>query len=92
MCNMNKCFCVIVTFCFLTLAFPFHSWSEEASKQIPKDKDTQAQAPAQKGPQISFDSTSYDAGEMWEGEEFSHAFTVKNTGEEQLTIYKVKPG
>ena len=92
MCNIKKVFYVIVTFCFLALSFPFHSWSEEGSKSTPKDQDTQAQAPAQKHPQISFDSKRYDVGEVWEGEMISHTFTVKNTGEAQLDIYRVKPG
>jgi len=96
MCTMRKCFCVIVTVCFFTLSFPFYSWSEEASKRMPpstpKDKGAHAQVPAQKHPQLSLDSTSYNAGEVWENEKVSHSFTVKNTGTALLNIKKVKPG
>ena len=48
--------------------------------------------PAENQPRISFDSISYDAGEVWEGDVVSHTFTVKNTGTAQLNIAKVKPG
>ena len=80
MARIRKCFYMIVTFCFLMASLAIHPlWAEE-------------KASAQAQPQISFDSTSYDAGEVWEGDKVSHAFTVKNTGAAQLDITKVKPG
>ena len=42
--------------------------------------------------QISLDSTHYDAGEIWEGKEVVHTFTIKNTGTAQLNIKKVDAG
>ena len=43
-------------------------------------------------PTISFDTTTYDAGEVWEGDTVSHSFSVKNTGTAVLNIKNVKPG
>jgi len=43
-------------------------------------------------PQISIEETSYDAGEVWEGETVLHDFIVKNTGIAELTISQVKVG
>ena len=80
MARIRKYFYMIVTFCFLMASLSIHLlWAEE-------------KASAQAQPQISFDATSYDAGEVWEGEKISHTFIVKNTGAAQLDITKVKPG
>ena len=43
-------------------------------------------------PRISFDATTYDAGEVKEGQEVSHDFIVKNTGTAELTISQVTVG
>jgi len=43
-------------------------------------------------PQISLDTTHYDAGEVWEGDEVSHVFAVKNLGTAQLDIKNVSAG
>ncbi len=80
MARIRKCFYMIVTFCFLTASLSLHPlWAEE-------------KASAQGHPKISFDATNYNAGEVWEGDKVSHAFTVKNIGAAQLDIAKVKPG
>jgi len=81
----KKCFYLIVVFCFLIVPLSSLVWSEEKG-------DEEAQAPLPKQPHMSFDSTNYDAGEVWEGDIVSHTFAVKNTGTSELTIYKVKPG
>lgn len=74
------CFYSIIVISFLAISLPFYYlWAEE-------------KASAQAQPQISFDATSYDAGEVWEGDRVSHTFIVKNTGIAQLDISKVKPG
>jgi hypothetical protein len=54
-------------------------------------------APAESGqasnaPTIQIPETSYDFGEVFEGEKISHDFKVKNTGAEPLEITQVKPG
>lgn len=94
--NLKKCFYLIVMFCFLTISLSFHLWAEgdstSADSGRKKDKEKQEQAPAQNQPRISFDSTKYDAGEVWEGDEISHDFIIKNTGTAELNVSKVKPG
>ena len=50
------------------------------------------QVPRENQPQISLDSTHYDLGEVWEGEEIVHTFTVKNRGTAELNIKKVSTG
>lgn len=78
--KFKKQVCLIIVFCVLVVAGSLDVlWAEE-------------KASAQAEPQISFESTHYDAGEIWEGKEVIHTFTIKNTGTAQLTIEKVKPG
>jgi len=43
-------------------------------------------------PRLVMDSTEFDAGEVWEGEDIIHPFTVKNTGKGLLEIKNVKAG
>jgi len=43
-------------------------------------------------PHLSIDTHNYEAGELWEGEDIIHTFTIKNTGTAQLDITNVKPG
>lgn len=57
--------------------------------------EPESKASSQNGegrPQISFDSTQFDFGEVWEGKNILHSFTVKNTGTAMLNIKSVKPG
>ena len=65
--------------------------SKRASEQQ-KEENKQENITTENQPQISLDSTHYDAGEVWEGDEVSHNFIVKNTGTAQLNIKKVSPG
>jgi hypothetical protein len=37
---------------------------------------------------VQFDQTSFDFGKVKEGDTVKHAFTIKNTGDEPLFIYK----
>ena len=94
--NLKKYVC-IVTLCFLTaLLAPQCSVSKEELKRTSTDqqkaKSDQKQVPADNQPRISFDSTRYDAGTVWEGDVIVHDFNVKNTGTGLLNIAKVKPG
>ena len=82
-------FYLVITICCLMAPLSFQAWAEEGSK---KADGQQEQASEQNQPRISFDSTSYDAGEVWEGEEVFHTFTVKTTGTVQLDISKVRTG
>ncbi len=41
-------------------------------------------------PAIEFKETTYDTGEIWEGDKASHTFTFTNTGNAVLNIKKVK--
>jgi len=87
----------IFMFCFLTSLLSFHHlWAEEALKKTPsdqqKDENQQEQVSTKKQPQMSLDYTQYDVGDIYEGEEASHTFTVKNTGTAQLNIANVRAG
>ena len=89
-CRASNCFYrIVLLMCFLVVPLSFHARAEEASKT---DGGQQEQASEQNQPRISFDSTSYDAGEVWEGDEVIHTFTVTNTGGAQLDISRVRTG
>ena len=85
MCRTRKCVCLSVVFCFLIAWLSFQVWAKEKP-------DEETQGSLQNSPVIFLDSTSYDAGEVWEGDVVSHDFSVKNTGTSELIISKVKPG
>ncbi len=69
--------------------------AEDTTKSV---KSRSPKSPVQKPalsndePRISFDQTSYDAGEAREGDVIHHSFKVKNTGTAALEIHDVKPG
>ena len=65
---------------------------EENASEQKKSESKQENVPTENQPRITFDSTKYDAGEVWEGDEVSHTFIAKNKGTAQLNISKVKPG
>jgi len=48
--------------------------------------------PRENQPQILIDSTHYDVGEVWEGEEIIHTFRIKNIGGAELNIKRVDAG
>ncbi len=94
---VKKCIYSIVASCFLMVSLSFHLWADEGSrKSAPsepqKSENAQNPDPKQDQPQISLDSTKYDAGEVGEGSEVVHDFTVKNTGTAELNISRVKAG
>lgn len=43
-------------------------------------------------PQIVIESPTHDAGEVWEGEDITHSFIIKNAGTAELNIKNVKAG
>jgi len=93
----KKYFYFISTVCFLTTSLSFqYLWAKEELKKTPsiqeKDESKQKKASAQNQPQISLDSTHYDVGEVYEGDELIHSFIVKNTGKADLNIKSVKAG
>ena len=96
--TIKKHFHLITMLCFLTAALSIqHLWAEErfSKKTLPDQQsaeEKQEKASTQNQPQISIDSTQYDAGEVYEGDVIVHAFTVRNTGTAQLNIEKVKAG
>ena len=94
--NAKKYLCLIVLLCMLTISLSFHLWAEsEVKKPVSNqqnDKSMQEQIPTQNQPKISFDYLSYDAGEVYEGEDVVHTFTVKNIGTAQLEIKSVNTG
>ncbi len=54
---------------------------------LPARAETEATTPA---PSISFEETVYNAGDSWEGEIVSHAFSFTNTGDAELKISRVR--
>ena len=65
---------------------------KKKSSEPQKVEKKQEQAPTENQPQISLDSNHYDLGEVWEGDEIVHTFTVKNTGTAELNIKDVRVG
>jgi len=57
----------------------------------PQPDPTQAAAPKEI-PSIQIPETTFDFGEVMEGNEIIHEFTVKNAGKGSLQIDKVQPG
>ena len=54
---------------------------------IPQTADGLSAKDAEKMPVIEFEKTSYDFGEVIEGERLTYAFKFKNTGKSNLIIY-----
>ena len=91
------CFSLLLIVCFLATSLPFRPVSAEeglikATVKKKKVETTQDQSSGEDQPTISFDNTTFDAGDVWEGDTVSHTFAVKNTGTAVLTIKNVKPG
>ncbi len=52
----------------------------------------QAESPKPNGPRIACDEPMFNFGEIWVGgQPLRHAFTIRNTGSEVLSILKVQP-
>ncbi len=67
---------------------------DTVSQRLAKaQKDTQKEQTASGSqPHLEILSPAYDAGEVWEGHDIIHSFTIKNTGTAELTIKNVKSG
>jgi len=56
-------------------------------------QSAKAPAPADgKRPVIELPSTTFDFGELYHQDKYTHAFTVRNRGNAELVIADVKPG
>ena len=66
--------------------------AKKAPEQQKSQSTQEKQVSTKNQAQISLDFTHYDAGEVWEGDEVFHTFTIKNTGTAQLNIKKVGAG
>lgn len=99
----NTCFSLLMILCFLATSLSFRPVSAEEGmikttvkkkkvETIPEEPQSSEAQPSKEQPTISFDNTTYDAGEVWEGNIVTHTFTVKNTGTAVLNIKNVKPG
>ena len=98
----TTCFGLLMIICFLATLLSFRPVSAEEGmiKATVKKKKAVENTPerpseeqsSEDQPTISFDNTTYDAGEVYEGDTVTHTFTVKNTGTAVLNITNVKPG
>ena len=48
--------------------------------------------PAEEGPRIRFETTSFDWGEVLQGSKVEHTYRFRNVGSGVLRITQVKPG
>jgi len=71
----------------LTLMLP-----SSGMAQPPAQNGGKAPAPDGPRPIIQLPSMAFNFGEIYHQESYVHAFTVKNTGNADLTIEDVKPG
>ena len=95
--HAKKYFYFIIMLCFLTTSLSFHYlWAQEALNKTPSNQQKagskKEQLSKENQPQVPIDSTQYDVGEVYEGDELVHTFIVKNTGTALLTIKDVKAG
>jgi len=60
--------------------------------QPPAQNGAKAPAPGGPRPVIQLPAMSFNFGDIYHQESYVHAFTVKNTGNADLTIEDVKPG
>ena len=94
--DVRRCVCFIRVVCFLSGLLTLQVWADDGEKQgaptLNKSSAQQEHASSAEKPSISFDASTYDAGEVWEGDVVSHDFIVKNTGTAELVIKSVKPG
>jgi len=85
---------LIATF-YLSLwnpAFAVDQVKPTISKKSALEKNQQTEAKSEKQSQIFIEKKEYDVGTIYEGMLATHDFTVKNKGEGDLLIKRVKPG
>ena len=96
----TTCFIFLMITCFLATWLSFSPVIAEEGiikatvkkKEVETSQENSPNSSQENQPQISINSSTYDAGEVWEGDTVSHSFTVKNTGTAVLNIKSVKPG
>lgn len=85
----------------LIVAFYLSSWTPAfaadqvkptISKKPALEKKQQGKTKSEKQSQIFIEKKEYDVGTIYEGMLATHDFTVKNKGEGDLLIKRVKPG
>ena len=85
----------------LIVAFYLSSWTPAfaadqvkptISKKPALEKKKQLETKSEKQSQIFIEKKEYDVGTIYEGMLATHDFTVKNKGEGDLLIKRVKPG
>ena len=85
---------LIVTF-YLSSSNPGFS-ADQAKPTISKkpalEKKQQAEIKSEKQPQIDIEAKEYNVGAIYEGTLATHDFAIKNKGEGDLLIKRVKPG
>jgi len=67
----------------LALMLPAAGFAQDAAK---------APVPNGKRPVIELPATSFNFGDMYHQDQYTHTFTVKNSGSADLLIEDVKPG
>ena len=75
--------------------FALFVWFSSAQVLQAADDNSTSSAPpvvSEASPSISVAEDVYDFGEVTEGGEVIHDFTVKNTGQAPLEIKQVRPG
>ncbi len=75
----------VLAFAFLCLSFYLPPAFAASMSQSPKQ-----QGPEAKQPSIQVKEPDYNFGEIMEGSEIEHEFTVGNTGKEILKIERVR--
>lgn len=63
----------------------------DSSGSMPKHQET-ATAPTNGTPTVEVPETAFDFGEVTEGNDYLHAFKIRNTGTGILVIKKIVPG
>ncbi len=84
---------LIALFC-LTSQYKIISADEEkpAVKTPDFEKKQQTKTKNEKQPEIFIETNEYDVGKVYEGTLATHTFIVKNKGDGDLLIKRVKPG
>jgi len=83
-----------VSFCVGILCLT-PSLSQEKPAISPAKEGVKKQQPmiaSENQPEIYIEKAKHDAGEVYEGSEIVHSFIVKNKGQGELRIARVKPG
>ena len=62
------------------------------SKNTAIEKKQQTEKKSEKQPQIVIETKEYNVGAIYEGAVATHDFTIKNKGDGDLLIKRVKPG